>query len=191
MKAATWQRDAKLLEIGRKLREKLGEDIFDDHNEFRAAVDDALKSLGEKLSAADKKALYRVVSWVDEDAPPVIKKVLPKGTQPDRLNGRFEIEIAGETRVVEFEHDPDLRDFERIPLTEPGGIAGFIEREVWTYTPDAWVSDGDGTVGYEISFTRTFYRPARLRTLEEIRDDIVKLEAERRLLVRRAVERDV
>ena len=80
--------------------------------------------------------------------------------------------------VVEFEPDPDLRDTEQIPLLEPGGIQGFMERDVWPYAPDAWIDPSKTQIGYEISFTRHFYKPKPLRTLAEIRADIEALERE-------------
>jgi type I restriction enzyme M protein len=80
--------------------------------------------------------------------------------------------------LATFEPDPDLRDTEQIPLLEPGGVQGFIEREVWPHVPDAWVAEGSGKIGYEISFTRYFYKPVPMRSLEEIRADILALEEE-------------
>jgi len=56
---------------------------------------------------------------------------------------------------------------------EEGGIEAFINREVLPYTPDAGVKEGATKIGYEISFTRHFYKPQPLRTLEEIRADIL------------------
>jgi type I restriction enzyme M protein len=65
-----------------------------------------------------------------------------------------------------------------VPLLEPGGIEAFFRREVLPHVPDAWI-DADATkTGYEISFTRYFYQPKPLRTLEEIRADILALERE-------------
>jgi type I restriction enzyme M protein len=46
------------------------------------------------------------------------------------------------------------------------------------YVPDAWIDVSATKVGYEISFTRYFYTPVPLRTLDEIRSDIVALEKE-------------
>ena len=80
--------------------------------------------------------------------------------------------------LATFEPDPEMRDTEQIPLLESGGIAGFIEREVWPHFPDAWVDPTSERIGYEISFTRYFYQPQPLRTLDEIRADILTLEAE-------------
>ena len=81
------------------------------------------------------------------------------------------------TSVVEYEPDSELRDTEQVPLLEPGGIEAFIRREVLPYTPDAWIKE-KATIGYEISFTRHFYKPQPLRSLEEIRKSILSLEHE-------------
>jgi len=54
----------------------------------------------------------------------------------------------------------------------------FIEREVWPHVPDAWVDPASERIGYEISFTRYFYKPQPLRALDEIRADILALEVE-------------
>ena len=80
--------------------------------------------------------------------------------------------------MVEYEPDPDLRDTEQIPLQEPGGIDAFLRREVLPYAPDAWYPPGSVKTGYEISFTRYFYKPQPMRTLAEIRADILALEKE-------------
>jgi type I restriction enzyme M protein len=115
----------------------------------------------------------------DENAPPVIVKIHKPGkTQPDPLRGFFEATIGGKKCVVEYEPDPDLRDTEQVPLLEDGGIEAFIRREVLPYAPDAWIDEPSTKTGYEISFTRYFYKPQPLRTLEEIRADIKALEKE-------------
>ncbi len=113
-----------------------------------------------------------------EDAPPVIRKIHKKGAVADPLRGLFAATIGGKPVVVESEPDPDLRDTEQIPLLEPGGIRAFLEREVLPHAPDAWYVPDCVMTGYEISFTRSFYKPKPLRTLEEIRADILALERE-------------
>jgi type I restriction enzyme M protein len=100
------------------------------------------------------------------------------GSEADPLHGQFLTDIAGKPYLVEYEPDPDLRDTEQVPLSEPGGIAGFIEREVLPHVPDAWVTAGSQKIGYEISFTRYFYKPKQLRPLDEIEADIRALERE-------------
>jgi hypothetical protein len=77
-----------------------------------------------------------------------------------------------------YEPDGELRDTEQVPLLEEGGIDAFITREVLPYTKDAWIREGASKIGYEISFTRHFYKPQPLRSLDEIRADILKIEKE-------------
>ena len=102
----------------------------------------------------------------------------PGKTRPDPLHGLFEAQVDGKSVVVEYEADSDLRDTEQVPLLEEGGIEAFIRREVLPYTPDAWIKEDSAKIGYEISFTRHFYQPAPLRTLEEIAADILAAEKE-------------
>ena len=127
--------------------------------------------------AAEIKAL-KESSERREDAPPVIRKIHKRGTPADPLRGLFETTLNGAPAVVEYEADPDLRDTEQIPLQEAGGIDAFLRREVLPYAPDAWYQPDSVKIGYEISFTRYFYKPQPMRTLAEIRADILALEKE-------------
>jgi type I restriction enzyme M protein len=113
-----------------------------------------------------------------EDAPAVIKKIHKRGTLPDPLKGLFETMADGKPCAVEYEPDPDLHDLEQIPLMDEGGIDAFLKREVLPYAPDAWYSEESVKIGYEISFTRYFYKPQPMRILEEIRADILALKKE-------------
>jgi type I restriction enzyme M protein len=177
--AKTWERDGRLVEVATALRETLGGDLFEDHNLFRDRVDDALKAAGTKLPAAELKLILKAVSWRVDDAPRVIAKIHKAGkVKADPMRGLFDAEVAGKASVVEYEPDTDLRDTEQVPLLEDGGIDAFIRREVLPYTPDAWVNHGATKIGYEISFTRHFYKPQPLRTLAEIAADIVAAEKE-------------
>jgi len=128
-------------------------------------------------SPKEIKALKETAERAD-DAPLVIKKIHKKGTAGDPLRGLFEVTIAGKPAVVEYEPNPDLRDSEQVPLLEEGGIEPFLRREVLPHAPDAWYVPDSVKTGYEISFTRYFYKPQPLRTLEEIRADILALEKE-------------
>ena len=98
--------------------------------------------------------------------------------EPDPLHGRYEQMVAGKRSVVEYETDSELRDTEQVPLLEPGGIDAFFQREVQPHVPDAWMDPDSTKIGYEISFTRYFYQPKPLRTLDEIRADILAVERE-------------
>ena len=175
----SWERDGRLVEAAARLRAALGDTLFEDHNEFRDRVNAALTRAGIRLPAADLKQLYKAVSWRAETAPPVIAKVHKPGkAKADPLRGIFETTIGGNPAIVEYEPDPDLRDTEQIPLLEEGGIEAFIRREVLPYVPDAWIQEDTTKIGYEISFTRHFYKPKPLRTLDEIRADILTLAEE-------------
>jgi type I restriction enzyme M protein len=128
-------------------------------------------------SAKEIKALKESAAR-SETAPPVITKIHKKGTAPDPLRGLFETTIAGKRAVVEYEPDADLRDTEQVPLLEEGGIEAFLPREVLPHAPDTWYVPDSVKTGYEVSFTRYFYKPQPLRTLEEIRADILAVEKE-------------
>jgi type I restriction enzyme M protein len=183
-----WQRDKKIHNIGLKLADELGSDIFDDHNEFAAKADAMLSKWGEKLSASDRKTLLRGLSWADAEAPQVIKKVSkPDKVAVDPMHGFFEAVIDGKKMTVEYEADSDLSDFENVPLIEEGGVESFIAREVLPYSLDAWVDPKSEKIGYELSFTRHFYKPVELRPLTEIEADIRKLMDESDGLVEEAL----
>jgi type I restriction enzyme M protein len=173
--ANTWQRDDKLVRAAMTLRRDLGDGLFEDHNLFRDEVAEVVMKHGIRLNASDLKTIYKTVSHRVDKAPPVIKKI-HKRAKPDPLHGLFEIKVGGKTQVVEFEPDSELRDFEKIPLLEDGGIVCYFHREVLPHIPDAWIDPDATRIGYEISFTRHFYKPQRLRTLAEIRADIEALE---------------
>ncbi|EAR22161.1 type I restriction-modification system subunit M [Nitrococcus mobilis] len=175
----TWARDGRLVEVATKLRAELGDALFEDHNIFRERVSAALKNLGLKLPAAELKLILKAVSWRVETAPPVIAKVhRPGKAQADPLHGLFEATVGDKPAIVAYEPDSELRDTEQVPLLEEGGIEAFIRREVLPYTPDAWIKEDATKIGYEVSFTRHFYKPQPLRTLEEIRADILAIEKE-------------
>ena len=177
--AKSWERDGRLIGAATTLRATLGDQLHEDYNVFCDRVDAALKQAGLKLPAADLKQILKAVSWRVETAPPVIAKVYKAGKiKPDPLHGLFEATVDGKATVVEYEPDSDLRDTEQVPLLEEGGIAAFIRREVLPYTPDAWVKEEATKIGYEVSFTRHFYKPQPLRTLEEISADILAVERE-------------
>jgi type I restriction enzyme M protein len=70
----------------------------------------------------------------------------------------------------------DLRDYENVPLKED--IEIYFEKEVKPHVPDAWIDHGKTKVGYEINFTKYFYLYKPLRSLTDIREDILALEKE-------------
>ncbi|SNQ60362.1 Type I restriction-modification system, DNA-methyltransferase subunit M (fragment) [Candidatus Methanoperedens nitroreducens] len=82
--------------------------------------------------------------------------------------------------------DADLRDSERVPLKED--IKTYFKREVLPHVPDAWIDESKTKKGYEINFTKYFYKYKPLRSLAEIRADILALEKETDGLLRKAIE---
>lgn len=96
-----------------------------------------------------------------------LKKVRPFITEKDPT-----------AQPIEGEPDVDLRDTENIPFTYEGGIDAFMKNEVLTYAPDAWVDEKKTQIGYEISFTKYFYKPAELREVKEIITELQILESE-------------
>ena len=96
-----------------------------------------------------------------------LKKVRPFITEKDPA-----------AQPIDGEPDNDLRDTEVIPFTYEGGIDAFMKNEVLPYAPDAWVDAKKTQIGYELSFTKYFYQPVQLRSMEEIVADLKKLESE-------------
>ncbi|BAV95365.1 type I restriction-modification system subunit M [Ichthyobacterium seriolicida] len=81
--------------------------------------------------------------------------------------------------------DSSLRDTENIPLKED--IQDYMEREVLPHVPDAWIDEKRTLIGYEINFTKYFYKYKPLRSLEEIRADILALENETDGLIKEVI----
>ena len=139
-----------------------------------------------RLAGADPERVYKAAeikrlkaeTEKDENAAPVIRKVLPAGTVANSLEGQVAVTPKGKTTAVEYEPDTDLRDTEQVPMLHPGGIEAFLQEEVLPYAPDAWYNPDAVKVGYEINFNRHFYKPQPMRSLEEIRADILALEQE-------------
>ena len=155
----------------------------DDFNGFIDIIGSEMDKQGQKLTTKRLNLIKKNLTRIDEKAKPVIKKIQEaKGrkskVQPDPLHGLYEMEREGRKVIVEYEPDTNLRDYEQIPLLETGGIEEFFRREVLPYVPDAWIDSTKTKIGYEISFTRYFYKPVPMRPLEEIRADILALEQE-------------
>jgi type I restriction enzyme M protein len=90
----------------------------------------------------------------------------------------FITETDPHAKEVEGESDPNLRDSENIPFNYDGGIDAFIEKEVKPYAPDAYVDESKTKIGYEISFTKYFYKPVQLRDMKDILASLEELERE-------------
>ena len=158
---------------------ELGPGPHRDFNRFLSAVAADATAHGVKLTAKRKTLLKISLASRDETAEPVMRAIHRKGAAgPDALRGLYPVTIGGEPAVVEYEPDADLRDTEQVALLRPGGIEAFLREEVLPYAPDAWYNPESVRVGYEINFNRHFYKPQPMRSLEEIRADILALERE-------------
>ncbi len=158
---------------------ELGKGPHIDFNQFIKSMNEYAEKKSFILTAKKKKLIQSELAIVDEKAKPVIKNIYKRGKEePNPLYGTYEININGKSQIVEYEPDANLSDTEHISLSEKDGIEGFFKREVLPYVSDAWIDSSKTKLGYEISFTRYFYKPVKIRTLEEIQNDIFTLEKE-------------
>ena len=161
---------------------RLGEGPHFDFNRFLEEIEATADKRGVRMTAKRQKLLLAELGVKDAGAQPVVKKVgkVKAGAQAeiDALYGSYHCTISGKPSVVEYEPDTELRDTEQVPFLEDGGIEAFFRREVLPHATDAWIDASKTVIGYEISFTRHFYKPQPLRTLREIEADIRALEHE-------------
>lgn len=101
--------------------------------------------------------------------------------RPTLKNGKPVLDRSGNPKP-----DSSLRDTENIPLKED--IQAYMEGEVLPHVPDAWVDEKKTNVGYEINFTKYFYQYKPLRSLDEIRADILALEEDTEDMIHEIVD---
>ncbi|MGB8509880.1 MAG: class I SAM-dependent DNA methyltransferase [Pyrinomonadaceae bacterium] len=170
----------------------MGDRVHTDFNLFMAAVEKDVEEHNVKLTASRKKLLTNSLGQRNEGATAVIRKrsKLKEEIDPERerLYGRNHTASDGATVVVEYEPDSELRDNEQIPLLEPGGVEAFFRREVLPHVADAWIDEDKTLIGYEISFTRHFYKYPQPRQLNDIVEEIRKLDEESEGLLNSIVE---
>lgn len=143
------------------------------------------KNLGEKnceLSEADRRHIIDLLINFEETPESKIFDNEEFGywevpvLRPKRdKEGNIVYKKAKKGQEPEIEYAKNRNECERIPLTYPGGIEAFYENEVAPYDSEARF--GEPVLGYELSFTKYFYKPVELRSLEEIRADIRDVEA--------------
>ncbi len=148
------------IEAGRKeqdailaaLRTLAGQGVVKDREAFSKQMKAAFKAADLKVPAALFKAILMALAERDETA-----------------------EICTDTKGNP-EPDPELRDYENVPLKED--IDAYMQREVLPHVPDAWVDETKTKIGYEINFNRYFYQYTPPRPLEEIEADLKRIERE-------------
>jgi type I restriction enzyme M protein len=172
-------KDKPLTNVIDRVTEKLGPGPHLNFNLFMDAVEDDAKEHGLKLTAKRQGLLKTALAKRDESAEPVLNKVHKPGkVEADPIRGLYSSPVGDPGLIVEYEPDSTLRDTEQVPLLEDGGIEAFFGREVMPHVSDAWIDDTKTQIGYEISFTRHFYKPTQLRSLDEIRADLETLQKE-------------
>jgi type I restriction enzyme M protein len=165
-----------------------GADKDDKDNPFYQKM---MRSLGNKRKEIHEKAIEKIVKvYHDFKAGPYCKifdnddfgysRITVERPKKDE-KGNIEYDRKG--NIVP---DADLRDFENIPLKED--IEKYFKREVLPHLPDAWIDHNKTKVGYEINFTKYFYVYKPLRSLEDIRKDILALEKETEGMIREVIE---
>lgn len=200
---ATWHKQRDLLQAAEQLMAQIGQALWQDYNQFTTVVEAAIKTLGLKLSAGEKRQILSAVSWPDPDAVRVVKKVHKlRGKKLaallDKLGcaeadladfGYWPHDKAGE--YVEYETDSSLRDTENVPLSEDPdpqqAVHRYFLREVRPHVAEAWLDLDKTKIGYEISFNKYFYRHTPLRSLADVTADILQLEAETEGLLKKLV----
>ena len=144
------------LPVLKALQKQFGTAVQNDFNQLLSGLDTQLKKLSLKWKPKEKKTFLEALSWRDEEAKPVIKK-------------------QDKDEVI-YEADPELRDYESVPVKQ--NVQEYFEMEVWPFVPDAWIDHSKTVKGYEVSFTKIFYRYQPLRSVATITEEIVQLERE-------------
>lgn len=184
----TWHKQKSLFETANLLMQKLGNAEFDDFNFFIETVDQAVRAKKIKLSVSEKNQILSAVSWYDENAQKVIKRVerisgekLHKllnhlNCTPEQLSDFGYYPTGRLDEYITYESYSDLRDYENVPINE--NIHQYFLREVKPHVEEAWIDLDKIKIGYEISFNKYFYQHKPLRSLEEVTNEILALEKE-------------
>lgn len=180
-----WQTLRDTYDAGCSLMDTIGTDEYDDYNIFKKDVDNHIKQQKLKLSSGQKKAILDAVSWYDENAALVTKKIVtPSKDKLEALLKRLgcnEDELAdfgyyaiGNGAYQTYEPNSDLRDSESVQLNDD--IHRYYRAEVKPHVDEAWINMDSVKIGYEISFNKYFYRHKPLRAIEDVAADILALE---------------
>ncbi len=181
-----WQKLHDVSEVANLLMSEIGEEEFDDFNMFKTKIDVVLKNKMLKLTAPQKNTILKAVSWYDEKAEKVVKRIvkLSGGKLSNLLEhlgctegqladfGYYQTKKAGE--FITYEPNSDLRDDESIPITDE--IHRYFVAEIKPHVEEAWINLASTKIGYEISFNKYFYRHKPLRSLEEVANEIISIE---------------
>lgn len=137
---------------------------------LRIYPDRSIKEAG--LSATEEKMYQDAVASIYNDIPnddwkTFAKKTGLKATLLKKVRP-YITERAAEAKPIQNESDADLRDTEIIPFNYEGGIDSFMENEVFTFAPDAWVNTTKTKIGYEVIFNKYFKKKINIKSKDEI-----------------------
>lgn len=166
-----------LLDDVQEIDQQLGREPMLGWNKVLKRIADVLDERGSKWKAAEQKLFRSVFTDKDPQAEPVRSPQSPSPAGAGEGQGegrRGKTNLSGESG--RFEADPDLRDFENVPLKQD--VDGYFRREVLPHVPDAWMDRSKDKVGYEINFNRHFYCYTPPRPLETIDAELKKAEDE-------------
>jgi type I restriction enzyme M protein len=174
-----------LLHDVQEIDKQLGREPRMDWNEVSTEIQGILRARKSRWKAGEEKLFRNTFTTRDSAAESVIADkptlfnidlTLAALGRKDSNRGSFPRGPKGTSLVVRYEADPDLRDFENVPLKED--IDAYFEREVLPHVPDAWMDRSKNKVGYEINFNRYFYKFTPPRELAEIDAEIEQAEKE-------------
>lgn len=191
----TWDAQKSVMDKAAQLMEKVGQAQTDDYNQFKTDVNKALKDLELKIPAGEKNQILNAMSWRDENAKRVVKKVHKLDAAAlEALTVKFGTTAAAlhdfgywlqDGKYTEYEPDSELRDTENVPLA--ADIHQYFLNEVRPHVADAWMAWDKTQIGCEISFNKYFYEHQALRSLEDVTADILQLERETEGLLKKLV----
>lgn len=141
------------------------------------------KNMGEKnceLSPAQRQEIVRIFMAFEESE---VSRIFPNSefgywkvsVQQPLLDEQGNPALDKKGRI---QPDKAKADTEIIPFRYEGGIEAFMDAEVRPYAPGAYIDPKATKIGYELSFTKYFYKPVQLRPMEEIVADLKALEKE-------------
>ena len=196
--ADIWEKQKELLDTATLLMQKIGTEEFNDFNLFTAKVDKVLKDEKIRLNASEKNQILTAVSWYDETAEKVIRKIEKlSGDKLESLLKQLNCTVeqlpdfgyypsGKKDHYITYESQSDLRDSENIPLSET--IHGYFLREVKPHVDEAWIDLDKTKIGYEISFNKYFYQHKPLRSIDEVVQELLELEKLSEGLIKEIIE---
>ena len=161
----------------KKSPERMGKVQLIDGSSFGTSMRKNLGDKGKELSSEHIDELFNIYMSGEESE---FSKIYPNEffgytkvtvEQPLVEDGELKTDRNGNPKV-----DSAKRDYERVPLGQD--INRYFETEVSPHVPKAWMDRSKDKIGYEINFTKYFYKFTELRSPKEIVDDLDLLEEE-------------